>query len=110
VTDAGIAHIRNLKNLSRLHLERTRITDVGLSSLSGLTELVYLNLYGTTVTDAGLDHLHPLKKLKQLYLSETRTTEEGRLKLQTALPNVRVITNSVQGVHDAQEDRPPLQQ
>ena len=43
-----------MRNLTRLHLERTAVTDAGLAALGELPELEYLNLYGTAVTDAAL--------------------------------------------------------
>jgi uncharacterized membrane protein/YHS domain-containing protein len=77
VTDAGLAHLAGMTNLTRLHLERTGIGDAGLGQLTGLAGLSYLNLYGTAVTDAGLAQLQPLRQLRQLYLWQTRVTPEG---------------------------------
>lgn len=74
VTDAGLAHLARMPNLTRLHLERTRITDAGLERLAGLADLEYLNLYGTEISDAGLDPLQKLPKLKQMYVWETKVT------------------------------------
>ncbi|HRQ88952.1 MAG TPA: ribonuclease inhibitor, partial [Bacteroidia bacterium] len=57
VTDKGLAHLSEMTNLTRLHLENTGITDAGLDALKGLERLEYLNLYGTQVSDAGLQKL-----------------------------------------------------
>jgi hypothetical protein len=87
VTDAQLAHLKDLTGLSRLHLENTKVTDKGLEQLKGLTNLEYLNLYGDAgVTDAGLVHLEGMKKLKNLYLWQTKVTEPGAAKLKKALP------------------------
>ncbi len=77
VTDAGLAHVAQMRNLQRLHLERTAVTDAGLARLAGLRDLEYLNLYGTPVTDAGLDRLKPLLRLHQVYLWETKVTPDA---------------------------------
>jgi hypothetical protein len=90
VTDAELAHLKGLTDLTELHLEKTKITDKGLENLKGLTNLEYLNLYGTDVTDAGLANLEGLKKLKHLYLWQTKVTEAGAAKLKKTIPAVDV--------------------
>ena len=55
-TDAGLAPLAGLKNLSVLHLERSAVTDAGLAHVAGLANLQYLNMYGTGITDEGLKH------------------------------------------------------
>jgi len=74
ITDAGLAQLSSMPNLTRLHLERTRISDGALSKIAPLRQLEYLNLYGTEITDAGLDELQAIPKLKQLYLWQTKVT------------------------------------
>lgn len=77
VTDAGLAVLASMTNLTRLHLERTGVTDAGLAHLAGLRDLEYLNLYGTAVTDAGLARLRPLRKLRHVYLWQSKVTPEA---------------------------------
>lgn len=77
VTDAGLNQLGAMPNLTRLHLERTKIGDQGLPQLAKLGQLEYLNLYGTAITDTGLDELQDLPKLKQIYLWETKVTPEA---------------------------------
>jgi Leucine-rich repeat (LRR) protein len=87
VSDAQMAHLKDLTGLTRLHLENTKVTDKGLEQIKGLTNLEYLNLYGNDkVTDAGLVNLEGMKKLKNLYLWQTKVTEAGAAKLKKALP------------------------
>lgn len=90
VTDAGLSKLADLKNLRRLHLEKTGVTDAGLANLKGMTNLEYLNLYGTQVTDAGLSNLEGMKNLKSLYLWQSKVTDAGVDKLKKALPNTRI--------------------
>jgi hypothetical protein len=92
VTDAGLAHVAALKNLTRLHLENTKITDAGLDHLKGLANLEYLNLYGTQVTDAGIAKLAGLKNLKKLFVWQTKVTDDGAKKLVAAIAGLDVNT------------------
>ena len=80
-----------IATLERLHLEKTKITDAGLAHLKDLGNLEYLNLYGTAVTDAGLEHLKGLKNLKKLYVWQSQVTDAGIAKLKEALPDVTVV-------------------
>ena len=74
VTDAGLAPLSAMPNLTRLHLERTAVTDDALPNLAKLSNLEYLNLYATDVSDDGLEALQKLPKLKHLYLWQTKVT------------------------------------
>ena len=92
VTDAGLAQIAPMKNLTRLHLENTKISDAGLDHLKGLGNLEYLNLYGTQVTDAGIMKLAGLKNLKKLFVWQSKVTDAGAKKLAAAIPGINVNT------------------
>ena len=76
------------RNLTRLHLNHTRVSDDGLKQLVSLQHLEYLNLYGTAVTDAGLQSLARLPKLRTLYVWQTAVSESGLERLKTALPRL----------------------
>lgn len=90
VTDADLAHLSGMRNLSRLMLSRTGITDAGLAALKANAALETINLYGTAVTDAGLIHLSEHKALKKVFLFESKATAEGAKKLEAALPGSTV--------------------
>lgn len=85
VTDAGLAHLREMKNLARLDLSNTAIGDAGLAHLAELRRLEYLNLYGTPVTDEGLRHLASIPTLRRVFLWQTAVTDEGVAFLQESL-------------------------
>jgi hypothetical protein len=89
-TSAGLAPLSKLKNLSRLHLEKSSVTDDGLSHLAELNRLHYLNLYGTGITDAGLSHLHHLKHLQKLYLWQAKVSFDAAMALEKAIPGLSV--------------------
>ncbi len=90
VTDAQLRVLPKLKNLQRLHLERTAVTDAGLAQVKLCAQLAYLNLYGTKITDAGLKQLTGLKELSHLYVWQSAVTPAGIADLRKALPECTV--------------------
>ena len=91
VTDEGLEHLKELKRLAYLYLKSTRVTDAGLPHLKELRRLEFLDLTGTGVTDAGLPHLEGLRQLKCLSLRGTPVSDEAASKLQSALPDCKVL-------------------
>jgi mono/diheme cytochrome c family protein len=89
-TDAGLAPLAALKNLSVLHLERSAVTDAGLAHVAGLERLQYLNLYGTSISDVGLTHLAGLKNLRRLYLWQTKVSYDAAMGMEKDIPGLIV--------------------
>jgi hypothetical protein len=89
VTDAGLPHLRDLKDLRKLSLYGTQVTDAGLARLRDFPNLGFLNLGNTRVTDAGLAHLAGCGKLTTLILKGTKVTAAGVAKLAKVLPHCR---------------------
>jgi mono/diheme cytochrome c family protein len=89
-TDAGLAPLAGLKNLSVLHLERSAVTDAGLAHIAGLANLQYLNLFGTGISDEGLKHLANLKHLQRLYLWQTKASYDVAMNMEKATPGLMV--------------------
>lgn len=75
-TDAGLAHLKNCRNLTDLALG-PGITDQGLASFQNCKGLVTLNLTGGEITDIGLAHFENCANLKLLWLNHTGITEQG---------------------------------
>ncbi|RIK74559.1 MAG: hypothetical protein DCC67_16445 [Planctomycetota bacterium] len=90
VSAAGLAPLAQLKNLERLHLEKSSVGDEAVAHLAALPRLAYLNLYGTAVTDAALEPLKGLKRLKKLYLWQTKVNYDPAMALQGATPGLEV--------------------
>ena len=90
VTDADLAAIATLKNLSKLNLSKTKISDAGVPQIKGLEKLESLNVYGTEIGDASLAAIGELKGLKRVYLFETKVTDEGVRKLAAAKPALKI--------------------
>ncbi|MBI1914598.1 MAG: hypothetical protein HYS12_07650, partial [Planctomycetes bacterium] len=69
VSDAGLAHFKDCKNLTHLILTAaTKVNDAGLAHFKDFKNLTSLNLLGTYVSDAGLAHFKDCKNLTVLLL------------------------------------------
>ena len=97
VTDAGLVHLRDCKNLYFLDLDHNKITDAGLEQLQGLTEMKYLGLSGTNVQGDGLKYLTGMKKLTKLNLDFTPLADGGLAQLQefTSLTDLRLTRTKI---------------
>lgn len=101
VTDVGLAHIKELKNLEVLHLSGCDITNSGLQSLSDLKHLTYLSLFRTRISDEGLQHLKGLSALRELMLEGTQITGTGLDHLKE-LPSLVTVNMNATKVTDAE--------
>ncbi len=68
VTEAGLAHLRNLKTLRTLGLRNTPMSDAAMAQISQLQSLEYLGFMHAQLTDSGLAQLGRLKRLRHLGL------------------------------------------
>jgi hypothetical protein len=73
-----------------LDLTDSGITDAGLAHLKNLPKLEWLRLDGTEVTDAGLEHIKGMPQLRLIHLYATHVTERGVADLRKALPNLEI--------------------
>jgi thiol-disulfide isomerase/thioredoxin len=85
-----VPHLKQIKQITGLHLQNTHITDAGLEQLKGMSNIISMNLEGTEITDRGLDSLKTISSLKYLILKGTRVTEGGILALKRSRPELRV--------------------
>ncbi len=83
ITDQGVAHLKQLKNLEHLELLDAQVTDRGLEELRGLLALRILNLDGTNITNTGMPTIATLHELRRLWVSRTRITDTGLAELIT---------------------------
>jgi internalin A len=81
VTDAGLAHLKNLKNLQRVTFNQTGITGRGLVHLKGMNRLEIVFIDGNDLTDDGLAHLTGMTTLKHLNLRSPGITDAGLVHL-----------------------------
>jgi hypothetical protein len=90
--NAGLVHLQALPELRSLALGQSQVTDAGLAHLKGMTKLEFLVLDNTKITNAGLAQLGGLTNLGTLRIVGTRVTAAGVMKLQNALPKVKIVT------------------
>jgi serine/threonine protein kinase len=98
ITNAGLVHLRDCKNLYLLDLDHNKgITDAGLEQLHGLTEMKYLGLSATDVHGSGLKHLREMKKLKKLNLDYTQVSDDALAIVQqfTSLTDLRLTKTKI---------------
>jgi len=81
LSDAGIGHLKDLRNLDRLWLYATPISNDGLTHIKELKNLTSLDVGYTRVTEEGLDHLLELKNLIFLHIGGDKITDNGLARL-----------------------------
>jgi hypothetical protein len=74
MTDTGLAHFKDCKNLGHLFLSGTKVSDVGLAHFKDCKSLTHLYLDHTQVGDAGLAHFKGMP-LKSLWIDDTGITD-----------------------------------
>src|SRR5690606_32828897 len=83
ISNEGVSHIPQFKNLKVLNLWNGSLDDDGVALLGDLTQLTNLSLQScTAVTSASADTLAKLTNLESLNLSETGFDDEGLAKLE----------------------------
>jgi Leucine-rich repeat (LRR) protein len=77
ITDAGLAHLRELKKLRKIRISKTAITDAGMSGLAKCETLEDVDVSQTKIGDNGVRELRALPRLKNLNLYLTLVTDQG---------------------------------
>src|SRR5262249_49269889 len=77
MSDVGLAHFKDCKNLTKLELHSTQVSDAGLVHFQDCKALTVLNLGGTKVSDVGLAHFRDCKNLTYLGLNGTQVSDAG---------------------------------
>jgi len=75
VTDAGLAHLKNLSSLEILFLPMGGLTDTGLSNLASLTSLKMLEVGGEGIADRGIAVFADMKHLENLGIAGGNITD-----------------------------------
>ena len=77
ITDAAVAEIASLREITELGLGDTVITDEGLRMIATMTSLEWLALSSPRISDAGLEHIATLPRLKSLFISAPQVTDRA---------------------------------
>ncbi|KIA99566.1 hypothetical protein OA93_05260 [Flavobacterium sp. KMS] len=98
ITDEGVRHISNIKNLRELTLrEHEKITNKSIPYLNKLVDLEYLDILKTEIHLEDLPGLFNLQKLKELYVSSENIDREYLLEhvitMKEILPNCVLYIN-----------------
>jgi Leucine-rich repeat (LRR) protein len=75
ITDAGLAHLAGLGNLTWLAIHSPNVTDAGLAHVAKLTSLTRLSLHGAQISQAGLEHVRKLPRLEACWVNATNVME-----------------------------------
>ena len=76
ITNLGLVHVANLKDLEYLYLGYSRVSGEGLPRLD-LPKLRLLSLRGLAIKDSDLKILPELPQLQELVLNDTLVTDDG---------------------------------
>nr|WKN36517.1 hypothetical protein K4G66_29585 [Tunicatimonas sp. TK19036] len=90
ISDDGLYHIGQMKQLRSLNLQKTNIDGSGLVYLTELPQLETLDLSHTDVTDANLLYITRFPALRELYLYETPVSKPVLEALQTHCPSLTI--------------------
>jgi hypothetical protein len=92
ITDRGVKHLHNLRNLEMIHLSNSKITDQSLKVLAKLPRLKNLSLQGNAFTNRGLEYLQEMTQLTDLWvgLGETTIDDDG-IPYLTKLVNLKEL-------------------
>ena len=91
VNDDGLAHIAGYGELERLYLGgAVKITDNGLRHVGNLRNLRFLGIVYTKATNAGMVHLRKLSRLEEINVAGTKISDAG---VHRYLPKCKVSRN-----------------
>ena len=77
-SDAGMGYIKQMKQLTELHVDASKLTAAGIAEIAQMTQLEKLSVAGVTgFADEHLEKLTPLVNLKYLDLTGTYVTDNG---------------------------------
>jgi hypothetical protein len=77
ITDAGLAHLLQLKKLRKVRVSKTAVTDAGMTDLAKCEYLEDVDVSQTKIGDFGVWELRALPRLKNLNLYLTLVTDAG---------------------------------
>ncbi len=92
ITDAALASVAKLTNLTRLSLDHTNVTDKGIAMLQPLTKLQYLNIVATEITGNGLTTLKGLPELQTIYIYQSKISKADSSLLRKTFPKTIIDT------------------
>jgi Leucine-rich repeat (LRR) protein len=99
ITDAGLAHLRDLTTVTGIDLWKTGITGAGLENLKQMKDLSYLRLTESKLGPVGLKHVTQFGKLEYLLVDQVRITDKDIDAIVT-LSKLQVLGMIAEGLAD----------
>lgn len=103
-TDAGLAALAELSDLTLLRFGSPNVTDDGFVHLIGHARLRFLHLINVPISDAGLQHFFTMTQLESLYVDGGNATDQGILALLKANPGIHFHRNQLHIEDDPSAD------
>jgi hypothetical protein len=91
ITDAGLRHIADLKELEHLHVDSGQVGDAGIVHLKRLPSLRHLHFARTAITDFGLMQLQDMRGLEYISFFGGSESAEAVDKLRAAMPQAEIV-------------------
>jgi len=102
LSDAGTAHLANLRNLKYIHIGKSLIGDGTLETMSRLKELKGMTFQGNQFTDDGFKWLEHMPQLTNLWVGgSTHRTTDAAMPHFLKLPNLEALELQSSAVTDA---------
>ncbi len=98
LTDDDLIPLERATKLKHLSLRYQPIGDAGLAHLRNCRQLHFLLLLGTNVSDEGLQHLREMPEMESLWLASTRVSDQGLKNLQ-AMNQLKFLELSNNEIH-----------
>ncbi|MCH7725153.1 MAG: PDZ domain-containing protein [Planctomycetes bacterium] len=90
VTDATLAHVGKMKNLTIVMIKRAKITNAGIAHLKSLSAVQYIAIFYCPVDDMSIAHLKVHERATLLKLYGTQISKDGAKRLKEAMANATI--------------------
>lgn len=106
ISDEGLALIaKHAPQLELLRIGSPNITDAGMAHVAEMKKLRFLHLIGVPITDAGLKPLETMSWLESFYLDGGKATDEGLSELILAIPKLHFHRDQQHLPNDPRKDK-----
>lgn len=84
--DHSVSVLKEFRNLTKLNLERNRLTGESLHELAALSQLSIINLCESPLSDAGLVKIAAIRSVRKVYTAGSRVTMDGLNRFRAQRP------------------------